>query len=95
MIMKMTVSPDKNQDSSQEPTLKMGGALFFIKSLMTARIAHPVQEAERWMARVQFLAGARDFSLLHSVQTSSGGPTIQWVLGALLPGGWVWEEAMA
>jgi hypothetical protein len=78
MIMNMTVSPDKNQDSCQEPTLKMGGALFFI----TAEIAQSVQQqAKRWMARVRFLAGARDFSLLHSVQTGSGGPTIQWVLG--------------
>jgi hypothetical protein len=25
-----------------------------------------------WMARVRFPAGARDFSLLHSIQNSSG-----------------------
>jgi hypothetical protein len=37
------------------------------------------------MARAQFLAGARDFSLYHSVQTSSGVHRlpIQWVWGTL------------
>jgi hypothetical protein len=35
--------------------------------------------------RVQFLAGARDVTLLHSLQASVGPtqPAIQWVLGAL------------
>jgi hypothetical protein len=31
--------------------------------------------AMSWMAGVQFLAGARDFSLLHSIQTNSGAHT--------------------
>jgi hypothetical protein len=36
-----------------------------------------------WMARVQFLAGARLFSLLYSIWISSGAHPvlIQWVLG--------------
>jgi hypothetical protein len=39
-------------------------------------------------AEVRFQAGARDLSLLHSVQTGSGAhpASIQWVPGALYPG---------
>jgi hypothetical protein len=41
-----------------------------------------------WTAGLRFPAGARDFSLLHSVHTLLGPtqPPIQWVLGALSPG---------
>jgi hypothetical protein len=34
-----------------------------------------------WMARVQFLAGVRDFSLLHSIQTDSGAHPAFYPMG--------------
>jgi hypothetical protein len=34
-----------------------------------------------WTAKVQFLARARDFSLLHSVQTSSGAHPASYPVG--------------
>jgi hypothetical protein len=37
------------------------------------------------MAGVQFLAGARDFSLLHSVQTGSGNHPTSYPMGAGTP----------
>jgi hypothetical protein len=44
-----------------------------------------------WTAGVRFSTPARDFSLLHSIQTGSGAHTtshpIQWVLGVLSPNG--------
>jgi hypothetical protein len=47
-----------------------------------------LRRAKGWTAGVQFPAGARDFSLLHSVKSVSGltHPLIQWVPGAVSPG---------
>jgi hypothetical protein len=47
-----------------------------------------VRYGTAWTARVLFPAGARDFSLLHSVQARSEStqPPIQWGPGALSPG---------
>jgi hypothetical protein len=47
---------------------------FQFKSFLRAGIAQTVQRrVTGWTAGVQFLGGERDFSLLHSVQTGSGG----------------------
>jgi hypothetical protein len=49
--------------SSQQPLTKK----------INVDLAQPVErKVMGWMARVQFLAGARDFSLLHRIQTYSG-----------------------
>jgi hypothetical protein len=53
------------------------------------------RRATGWTAGVPFPAGARDFSLLHNVQTDCGGPPIVlYNVGSLSPGiKWPGREA--
>jgi hypothetical protein len=71
-------------------TLPNAGKVVLTFSLFpTAGIAQSAyRRATGWTAGVPFPAGARDFSLLHGVQTYSGSaqPPIQWVLGTIYVG---------
>jgi hypothetical protein len=71
--------------------------LSFLSLLPLPSFSQSVQRrATAWKIGVRFLARARDFSPLYSVQTGSGPtqPPLQWVPGAVFPGGkWPGLEA--
>jgi hypothetical protein len=48
----------------------------------------PLRQVTGWTARLRFLAGASDFSLLHSVQTGSGAYPTSYAIDTMvsLPG---------